>query len=165
MKRYIMLLAVCLAACRSNGHKGSDISSADSVKTDTAYAGKLAVPAQNAEYCFINTAGTSNQDTTKIHLVIKANKVSGEMDWLPKEKDTRKGTLAGTLHGNMIEAVWGFVQEGKADTLAVEFKLSPQQLAERPFELNSQTGRDQLDKKAGYTIIFQLDNCNKSMAK
>ena len=67
--------------------------------------------------------------------IINANKVNGDMNWLPKEKDRRKGTLSGTLNGDKIEAVWSFMQEGMKDTLAVEFKLSAQQLAQKPMSL------------------------------
>ncbi|MDB5128815.1 hypothetical protein [Mucilaginibacter sp.] len=160
MKLYtiISLCTLALASCAGNGNK-----SADTTKTaaeDTAYASKLNAPAQNMEYCFIRTEGTSNQDTTAVHLVINADKVNGEMNWIPKEKDARKGTLVGTMSGNNIKAVWTFMQEGMKDTLSVELELSAQQLLQRPFKVTS-AGRQEVDRAAGYTIVYELDNCEK----
>ncbi|GGH02252.1 hypothetical protein [Mucilaginibacter phyllosphaerae] len=95
-----------------------------------------------------------------MHLVIKAGKVSGEMQWIPKEKDARKGTLEGVLNGNDIKAVWKFMQEGTTDTLGVVFQLSAQQLAQKPFKV-VKDGRQQTDTAAGYTLMYKLDNCTK----
>ena len=159
MKLYtiISLCTLALASCAGNGNN-----SADTTKTaaeDTAQAGKLNAPAQNMEYCFIRTEGTSNQDTTAVHLVINGSKVSGDMKWVPKEKDSRKGTLLGTIQGNDIKGVWTFMQEGMTDSLAVEFKLSAQQLAQKPSVYDQKTGREQLNESADYTLIYKLDNC------
>ncbi|MBD1366439.1 hypothetical protein IDJ77_21680 [Mucilaginibacter sp. ZT4R22] len=161
MKSYFMIGMLALASCAGNGKKGADTVQMDSGKTDTAYASKTNTPAQNMEYCFVHTDGTAAQDTTAVHLVINANKVSGEMNWLPKEKDRRKGTLSGTLDGDKINAVWSFMQEGQTDTMTVAFKLSSQQLAQKPFTVDAKNGRQQLDNKADYTIIYNMDNCDK----
>jgi len=159
MKYYVIICALALASCSGNGNKGTDTTATEG--KDTALATKANTPAQNMEYCFIHTDGTSAQDTTAVHLVINANKVSGDMNWMPKEKDSRKGALLGTIEGNNIKAVWSFQQEGMTDTLAVEFKLSSQTLAQKPFVLNTKTGRQQVDTKADYTVIFNIDNCDK----
>ncbi|MEO7215641.1 hypothetical protein [Mucilaginibacter sp.] len=161
MKSYIIIGVLALASCAGNGKKGTDTIATDSGKIDTSYATKANTPAQNMEYCFVHTDGTAAQDTTAVHLVINANKVSGEMNWLPKEKDRRKGTLSGTLDGDKIKAVWSFMQEGQTDTMTVAFKLSSQQLAQKPFTVDAKTGRQQVDNKADYTIIYNMDNCDK----
>lgn len=162
MKPYIILCALALASCAGNGNKGAtDTLKADSGKMDTSYATKANTPAQNMEYCFVHTDGAAGQDTTAIHLVINANKVSGDMNWLPKEKDRRKGTLTGILDGDKIKAVWSFMQEGQTDTLGVAFKLSSQQLAQKPLMVDTKTGRQFTDAKADYTVIYNMDNCGK----
>jgi len=158
MKKYVVICAMALASCAGNNQK------ADSVKTDSTTmdtSTKPNIPAQDMEYCFIRTDGTAAQDTTAVHLNIKQGKVTGEMKWIPKEKDSRKGTLEGTISGDTIKAVWSFMQEGMKDTLGVEFKLSAQQLAQKPSLFNKDTGREQLINNAGYTIIYKLDNCDK----
>ncbi|RFZ85437.1 hypothetical protein DYU05_07525 [Mucilaginibacter terrenus] len=151
-----------MASCAGNkSEKNADSLATDSGKGDTSYAAKLNTPAQNMEYCFLRTEGTENQDTTAVHLIINGNKVSGELNWLPKEKDRRKGTLLGTLNGNKIDAVWSFMQEGQKDTMAVQFKLSSQSLGQKPYVTDTKTGRQQTDSRAGYTLNYNLDNCTK----
>ncbi|WP_374951755.1 hypothetical protein [Mucilaginibacter sp.] len=166
MKPYIIIFTLALASCAGNGSKNNnDTLAADSGKKDTSAATRLNTPAQNMEYCFVHTDGKNADDTTAVHLVINANKVSGDMSWLPKEKDRRKGTLLGTLEGDNIKAVWSFMQEGMKDTLAVEFKLSAQELAQKPMNLNTKTGREQVNTKADYSVIYKLDNCEKFRTK
>jgi hypothetical protein len=82
------------------------------------------------------------------------------MSWLPKEKDARKGTLTGTLKGNAIKAVWTFMQEGTKDTLNVEFQLRGNALAQKPYQYDAKTGRQQTDNKADYSVIYSMKNCS-----
>ncbi|MES2266294.1 MAG: hypothetical protein V4520_06020 [Bacteroidota bacterium] len=161
MKLYT-LLSMCvlaLASCAGNGNKNADTAQTATAE-DTSNAATLNAPAQNMEYCFLRTEGTSNQDTTAIHLNITAGKVSGEMQWLPKEKDARKGTLEGTMTGKDIKAVWTYMQEGAKDTLSVAFQLSAQELAQKPYKV-TKDGRQETDGASAYTIIYKLDNCSK----
>ncbi len=166
MKPYTLLsiCALALASCSGSGNKGADTTKV--TVGDTSKAATLNTPAQNMEYCFLRTEGTSNQDTTAVHLIINASKLSGEMQWLPKEKDARKGTLSGTISGNDIKAVWTFMQEGAKDTMAVAFQLSQQQLGQKPFKVTND-GRQETNGTAGYTIMYKLDNCSafKTAAK
>lgn len=158
MKPYtiISMCALALASCTGNSTKSVDTTTT----ADTTKADMLNSPSQNMEYCFLRTEGSNNQDTTAVHLVINAGKVTGEMQWIPKEKDARKGTLEGTIAGNDIKAVWTFSQEGMKDTLGVAFQLSAQELAQKPFKV-VKDGRQQTDGAAGYTITYKLDNCTK----
>jgi len=160
MKAYniMSICALALASCAGNENKTADTTKA--VSTDTAKDITLNAPAQNMDYCFLRTEGTSNQDTTAVHLNVNAGKVTGEMQWLPKEKDARKGTLEGAITGNDVKAVWTFMQEGMKDTMAVAFQLSAQQLGQKPFKV-TKDGRQVTDNAAGYTIIYKLDNCSK----
>ncbi|MDB5063205.1 MAG: hypothetical protein JWP67_3048, partial [Mucilaginibacter sp.] len=82
MKSYILICMLGLASCTSNGAKNSvDTVRDTNEQKDTLQATRLNTPAQNMEYCFIHTDGTNAQDTTTVHLVINANKVSGDMSW------------------------------------------------------------------------------------
>jgi hypothetical protein len=165
MKLYLLICVLGLASCAGNGTRNNGDTLKGTIgREETLQATALNTPAQNMEYCFIHTDGANAQDTTVVHLVINANKVSGDMSWLPKEKDIRKGTLSGMLNGDKIKAVWSFMQEGMKDTLAVEFKLSPQELAQKP-NLNAALGREQLNTKANYSVKYKLDNCEKFKAK
>lgn len=152
--------AFILASCSGSNNNGRPkVNDTLNIK-DSLKGSMLNAPSQNMEYCFIRTEGAGNVDTTVVHLVMNGEAVSGNMQWLPKEKDARKGNLKGTLSGNDIKAVWTFMQEGTKDTMAVRFKLSAQQLAQKPFKV-SNSGRQETDESAGYTLLYKLDNCSK----
>jgi hypothetical protein len=152
-----VILAACalaLASCSSNPKTNQG----DSIATDSSETDSLQSTAPG-HICFLHTDGTASQDSTIIHLTINGDKVSGEMNWAPKEKDSRKGTLEGTQDGNTIKAVWSFMQEGMKDTMAVEFDFPGDKLAQKPFKVDAKTGRQQTDAKAGYTIMYDKVDC------
>jgi hypothetical protein len=162
MKAIILCCAASLAiiSCSSNPGKQS--------KTDTVVAGDTLAKSKStmqtnntptiSSLCFLRTDGKSNQDSTSIELVIKGNKVSGQMNWLPYQKDSRKGKLDGVIAGDTIKATWTFMQEGMTDTLGLKFKLDKDQLAQKPFKLNTQTGREQTDESVGYSLSYSSSN-------
>jgi len=141
MKKYLVIPILFFASCADRADKKAD------------------EPKQSGAYCFLLTEGTGGQDTTTVHLMIDADKVSGEMDWLPKEKDRRKGTLAGTIAGNEIAAVWTFMQEGVMDSIHIAFKLLSEQLTQKPLKINTANGRQETDETAGYTISYKPVDC------
>ena len=98
------------------------------------------------------TACTGNGD--------KKADTSDQMNWIPKEKDSRKGTLSGTVAGDEIDALWSFMQEGMVDSINIAFKLSAQQVAQKPLKLNTANGRLETDVSAGYTLLYKLADCN-----
>jgi len=150
-------IVALLAACSGN----RDNSSADSSGAGIAIATDKAVtkPGGSMQYCFFRTDGLQSQDTTDVTLLISGNKVTGFMNWLPKEKDSRKGKLTGKLTGNQIKAVWTYGQEGSTDTMMVEFELRGTAFAQKPYQYNHKTGREQTNSSAGYEIIFNIKNC------
>lgn len=118
-----------------------------SVKTDSAV--------NTTAICFERAEGKNNTDSTYVQLIIKGNTVTGEMNWLPFEKDARKGLLTGTKKSNIIQANWTFKQEGATDTMKVSFKLEGNTLAQKPFKTDPKTGRQYTDESADYTIKYQ----------
>jgi hypothetical protein len=142
-----------IASCSSNNGKSVN---KDSVKNfDTSVIAKTANPSVISLLCFLRTEGKSNQDSTSIEFVIKNNKITGQMNWMPDQKDSRKGTLKGIVKGNIINAVWSFMQEGTMDTLNLKFLLKNNELSQKPLKINVKTGRDQTDESAGYTLTYQ----------
>ena len=159
LKTYLLLPAVLIvAACSGNQSRGSNTVNSKSDQKDTLKANTDAPPV-NMQYCFYHTDGTQAQDTTAVNLMINGNKVTGKMSWLPKEKDARKGTIDGTLNGNTIKAVWAFMQEGTKDTLSVEFQLRGNALAQKPYQYDAKTGRQQTNTRADYSVIYSMKNC------
>lgn len=125
MKKYAIIPILAFAACTGGGDQKNATSS-----PDTTTSVKEVAPA-SGEYCYLHTEGAGNVDTTTVHLIIDGNKVTGDMNWIPKEKDRRKGTLAGTITHDEISAVWSFMQEGVKDSLQLSFQLSPGQLTQK----------------------------------
>lgn len=159
MKRILtitILSSALLFACTSGNKSAGE----DSTINDTT-AAVVTNPQNTApgEACFLHIEGSAHQDSTKVHVIINGNKVTGDMQWLPAEKDSRKGTLAGTQEGNVIKAVWTFMQEGMQDTLAVEFDFPGDELKQKPLKANPTNGRQQTDAAANYTVTFKKVDC------
>ncbi|GGH02255.1 hypothetical protein [Mucilaginibacter phyllosphaerae] len=63
MKPYT-ILSICtlaLASCAGSGNKGADTTKTTAGDTSAEASATWNAPAQNMEYCFIHTEGTSNQ--------------------------------------------------------------------------------------------------------
>ena len=142
------LIAVTIAACSSPD--GKQETADTTVKTDSP-----AIPADSeaTSLCFLRTDGNGNRDTTSTELLIKDKTVTGQMYWHPFEKDSRKGTLAGTLKGDTVYAVWSFMQEGMQDTMALQFLIKGSDLLQKPLKLNTKSGREQTDNAAVFTVL------------
>lgn len=71
------------------------------------------------DHCFrninIHHAIASLKDVEELTLNIEDNKVTGVYNWLPAEKDKRRGRLSGVITGNRIIAQYKFSQEGIDD--------------------------------------------------
>jgi hypothetical protein len=149
----ICVASMSFAACSPNANK-TETRDADK-PTDSALIAKTANPAADTSRCFLLTEGKKNQDSTSIELAIKGNKVTGQLNWLPYQKDSRKGNLSGTAKGDTISAVWSFMQEGMKDTINLKFVLNGNQLLQKPLTADPKTGRDHTDEKGGYTLAYK----------
>ncbi|WP_157740683.1 hypothetical protein [Mucilaginibacter xinganensis] len=151
------MAALLIASCSLNDKKPFNADSvavhtADTVKTQPAVTNN---PSAVSSFCFLRTEGKKNTDSTVIELVLKDQKVYGQMNWMPYQKDSRRGALEGTAKGDTINAVWSFMQEGMQDTLNVKFVLKNNALFQKPLKMNVKTGRDQTDESAGYTVTYR----------
>ena len=157
IKLCLLLAGALTASCSGNNSKNKDSTSVSNM--DTLQATAADAPPVNMQYCFYHTDGTQAQDTTSISMLINGDKVTGKMSRLPKEKDARKGTIEGTLKENVIKAVWTFMQEGTKDTMTVDFQLRGNALAQKPYQYDAKTGRQQTNEKAEYSVIYNMKNC------
>ncbi len=151
-------VSALLSACNGNNKSGDNADS--TAVTDSPMASNTdASNVSNGEVCFLRTEGAGNVDSTKIHLVLNGDAVSGELNWLPKEKDARKGLLEGVKQGDVIKAIWTFKQEGTEDTMAVQFEFKGDQLSQKPYVVNPKTGRQQTDSTAAYSVKYSKVDC------
>jgi hypothetical protein len=71
------------------------------------------------QLCFQNEypfQDSSMKDVEELTLAIEGEKVTGAYNWLPAEKDQRKGSLTGTIKDNRITAQYRYLQEGTEGT-------------------------------------------------
>jgi hypothetical protein len=73
------------------------------------------------EYPFEDNSG--KKDVEELTLAITGNEVTGMYNWLPAEKDQRKGSLTGTLEGNSIKAKYIFMQEGIENSADINIQI------------------------------------------
>jgi hypothetical protein len=114
----------------------------------------------DGSYCYEYRVG---QDVTTVNLVVTGNNVTGEMNWLPYEKDSGRGTLQGTRTGNEISAIWTYVIEGSNQTEEVMFKVEGEQLLRKTGELVDANNDGNLKMKdpasAAYTETYAKVTC------
>jgi len=147
----ICTVSLLMAACSSNSKK-TEIT--DSTKTDSTVV-TTTVDTAAGSRCFLLTEGKTSRDSTSIEFAIKGNKLTGQMNWLPYQKDKREGTLNGTVKGDTINAVWSFMQEDVKDTIGLKFMLNGSQLMQKPLTFDKKTGREHTDENAGFTVVYK----------
>jgi hypothetical protein len=113
--------------------------------------------------CFQRLEGLQNQDTTNITLLISGNKVTGTFNYLPYQKDSRKGSVTGEKQGDIIKGLWTYVQEGLKDTLVVEFKLQKSLLLQKSFGIDEATGRPILTDTSTFSIPYNAVKCSSDL--
>lgn len=102
-----------------------------------------------------------NRDTSTVQLIIKGSLVEGEFSHVPFEKDARRGTIHATKKADLIIGRWRYMQEGVMDSLDVEFKLKDNQLLQKEFGIDMQTGRQVLKDTSSFNIHFSAIDCKK----
>jgi len=145
-KFLILIVSAVLLSCRQAANKQEALPANKTTSNKAPIANAL---------CFLLI---ENRDSTSIELVIKNNKVTGIMNWLPYQKDSRKGTLSGTINHDRVQATWSFMQEGMKDTLNLRFKLDSNRLLQKPLIYNAKTGRQQTNTSANYTLAYHTSD-------
>lgn len=146
-----ILMAACSPGKPKTGNRDGD------QPADSAFV-KNNAAATDTSRCFLLTEGKDNKDTTTVELAIKNGKVTGQMIWLPYQKDKRTGALEGTIKDDSIRAVWSFMQEGLRDSIPIKFLLKGNLLIQKPLKFDEKTGKEQTDEKAGYTVAYKETN-------
>jgi hypothetical protein len=126
-------------------------------KSPVSEPGQQPDTATSKDYCFRQLAG---KDTLRVHLHVEGDKVTGNMDNLPDQKDARRGNITGVMINDEIKAVWHFQQEGMNDSISVDFKLTEEALKQRPSVVNQSSGREEPNTKADYTISIPKVDCD-----
>ncbi|WP_338792261.1 hypothetical protein [Bernardetia sp. MNP-M8] len=120
----ILFLALFLASCsNSNNTQSTEKQDSQTVENQT----KEEETVSSKTDCFrketLFADGSGMKDIEELNLTIENQKVTGIYNWLPAEKDQRKGTFEGTLEENTIQATYTFMQEGKTETTSITLVL------------------------------------------
>jgi hypothetical protein len=119
---YAFTILLIVASCGQNR----------SANPQSPSAANVAAPLPDGTHCFEHRVG---KDVTTVQLTLNGNEVSGEMSWLPFEKDSGTGTLRGLRTEGEIIAVWSYTIEGSNQTEEVRFQLTGDQLQRKTGEL------------------------------
>lgn len=158
MKRLLILFTVSvgLAAC-TTAPENTPGDSSDSMMENVS--GNVSSETAMQTICFQKLAGTSNQDTTSLKLIIDGEEVRGDFAHYPYQKDRRVGTIRATKKNDLIKGVWIYMQEGMNDTLAVEFKWNGDKLVQKNYTVDPKTGREVFSDGSVFNIEFTKVNC------
>ena len=90
------------------------LSSCQNAKQEKATTETPSISELEGKKCFMSAV---NKDTTRVSIQIDGDKIMGDMDWIPYQKDKRVGTLMGSKNTNgELELTYNFMQEGMSQT-------------------------------------------------
>ena len=90
------------------------LSSCQNAKQEKATTETPSISELEGKKCFMSAV---NKDTTRVSIQIDGDKIMGDMDWIPYQKDKRVGTLMGSKNANgELELIYNFMQEGMSQT-------------------------------------------------
>lgn len=149
--------AFFLTSCNSNQEKtsGDEKVGADSTitKADTN---------NGTSECYINT---KNKDSMLLHLTIKNNSVTGDMNYHVSGKDKNKGTLQGEIRGDTIFADYTFMSEGKESVRQVAYLKKDNSLLEGYGDAEEKGGKMVFKNTGslyfGKGVVLQKTDCTK----
>lgn len=124
-----MVIIFAITACQSSNSDSKNIDSTNIIADTTATATMSMVEDTR---CFEEKIG---KDITTVKLAINGDVVTGEMEWLPYEKDGAVGTLKGKKVGDEIIVDYDYVIEGSNQSEEKIFKLDGEKLLVKEGEL------------------------------
>src|SRR6218665_1108947 len=80
-------------------------------------------------------------DTIELDLTRNGNEVAGTLVYLYKEKDSNRGTIAGTLRSDTLIADYTFMSEGVASVRQVAFLIEDNRAIEGYADLEQKDGK------------------------
>jgi hypothetical protein len=137
MKTSILTLSILitLLSCKSKTAESSNVSTSS---TDTVAVAINKQEEIEAPMCFLFA---ENKDSTMVRLYFDGENVTGNMDWLPNEKDGAYGTLQGKIKNGKIIADYSYTIEGSEQVEEKIFVLNGEILEEKSGELEDKNGK------------------------
>ncbi|UZR97192.1 hypothetical protein [Chondrinema litorale] len=121
---FTLFAGLFITACNQSNQQSRSAENKEEVQEKTQ------VTKLEGEICYKNVFPYRDnpmmKDIQELNLVIDGDQVSGEYNWLPAEKDQRKGSLTGTIEDNIIIAEYQFMQEGNEETASITIDIDHQ---------------------------------------
>lgn len=121
------------SACQTSGETENK-----TVETDSTTKNASTKVESGEKLCF---QADFNKDVSELKLHLDGEKVTGELNILPYEKDAAVGTLTGVKKDNIIHAEWVYIIEGNKQSEEVEFKLEGDKAFQRLGEFEDKNGK------------------------
>jgi hypothetical protein len=126
---YIFLTTLLIVSCKTKTEKENIDSQADTPTMDRV---KQAPSLEEGCYAY-----NANGNQIVFEITDVSVTVLGNLSYALKEKDSNKGTFAGTLNDSILLGKYTFMSEGKQSTREVAFLVENGQLIEGFGELDS----------------------------
>ena len=132
MKIYVLLLMTILVMVGCDSAKNSNSNRQNSLGKPDSLAEATVSKATTQKLCFENVHPYKNPppgyekaaDYDQLKITITGNKAYGIYNWIPYEKDSRKGSFVGTIDQKRITATYVYVQEEIYTGIDIEILLT-----------------------------------------
>lgn len=126
MRKCLLIILVCCLGCNENAENSKPGPLQQDLKKDSLTATEEKIP-EKAFFCFFSTTNEvpsrDLRDSIILDLELKGEEVTGSFDWIPAEKDSRRGLIQATKKGDQVQGHYAFMQEGIQDTISIEIQL------------------------------------------
>jgi hypothetical protein len=132
MKIYVLLLMTILVMVGCHNAKTPASNQPDSLVKSDSLAKTADTNGPVEKLCFQNVHPYKNPppgyekaaDYDQLKITIEGNRAYGIYNWLPYEKDARRGSFVGTIKNNVITATYVYTQEEIYTGIAIEILLT-----------------------------------------
>ena len=126
---FLLLLTACGEdATTDTTAAAENKASAPLADQTSAPAPGITADAPSESLCFYREVaapdGSGLKDREILKLTIMGKRVSGRYEYLPAEKDARRGMISGTYNGNTVRADYAFEQDGSEGVLTFDIIIS-----------------------------------------
>lgn len=171
MKRYFVIAAVfAFVACNAHTTEDNSINnetpSADVIENTVteeilpeAKGDKDRKKEAKADtFCYVISDGENNENINAVKLVIKGDKVTGELKYITANEPPAAGQLNGTIKDGIITADWTFVKQSNYYKIPVAFKMTKNAVFQKPSAVN-QDGQAYIPEDGEYSYEFPRVDC------
>ncbi len=163
-KLFIIIASVVFISCNNNEGKttAENKTTTDNKVANDSIASEKTNSANEVSECYVNT---KSKDSMLLHLTVKNNIVTGNMNYQIAGKDKNKGTLQGEMRGDTLFADYTFMSEGTQSVRQVAYLKKDNSLLEGYGDVEEK-GNKMVFKNTGKLnfgkgVVLQKIDCKK----